>query len=614
VFDQVFSQLNLTLGILLITSIFFVQGRVRSDLIALCALLFLVLFGILEPSEALAGFSNSVVLMMVGLFIVGAAIFRTGLAKMISSRLLQLAGTNEGLLLVLVMLVTALIGTFVSNTGTVAVMMPIVVSMAASAQLNPRRYLMPLAFASSMAMFTLISTPPNMVIQEILVGAGYQALGFFSFAPIGLIGFAVGLVFLFFASKLLVSPADQSNAHSHKGRSLAELVEEYNLRNQSYKLRVPNNSSMLGKSLADLQIRARYGVTIGKIVKQNHRPSFGRRNETSAGPRTIIESDDILYCYGPQPQMDQFINESGCELLKHRELSSNMQEFGFAEVFIMPNSRLINHSIAEIRFREEFNVMVLGIQRQNEYLSHIIKDIPLRAGDAMLIHGKWQDIAKLADRQQDLVLVGQPLKEAAKVTLDQNAPIAGGIMLLMVLAMVFNIVPAVIAVLTAAVAMIITGCLRNMEEAYGSINWESVVLIAAMLPMSTAFEKTGAAMLISDSLVQALGNAGPYALLAGVYAATSLLTLFISNTATAVLFAPIALQAAIGMQVNPYPFLFAVAVGASMCFASPFSTPPNALVMNAGRYSFFEYIKVGLPLQILMGVVMVISLPLLFPF
>ncbi|WP_291130605.1 SLC13 family permease, partial [Dysgonomonas sp. UBA7698] len=217
-------------------------------------------------------------------------------------------------------------------------------------------------------------------------------------------------------------------------------------------------------------------------------------------------------------------------------------------------------------------------------------------------------------RQDDLVLVGQPLKEAAKVTLDQNAPIAAGIMILMVLAMVLEILPSVIAIMLAAVLMVVTGCLRNMEEAYNSINWESVVLIGAMLPMATAFQNTGVDTLISGSLVNHLGDMGPYALLAGIYFCTSLLTMFISNTATAVLFTPIALKAAEGMGISPYPFLFAVAVAASMCFASPFSTPPNALVMTAGRYTFMDYMKVGLPLQVIMGIIMILALPLLFPF
>lgn len=615
VLSSLFTDLNITIAILVIASFFFMQGKVRSDLVALCSLLALVLFGIIDTKEALEGFSSPVVIMMIGLFVVGGGIFRTGLAKMISSRILRLAGNSENLLFILVMTVTASVGAFVSNTGTVAVMMPIIISMCASANISPKRFLMPLAFASSMGMFTLISTPPNLVIQETLIKAGYKALSFFSFAPIGTICFLVGLVILFFSSKLLVKKNTETKKEK-KGKSLEELVEEYNLEQQSYEVEVSNRSKMLNKSLADLKIATNYRVSINKIIRRTGSSKFRKKTiEIIAGPNTMVEKGDLLYCYGDKDDINSFVQEYDLSFVENKNKTfSDFQDFGIAEVFIMPNSALINRTIVDIRFREEYNVNVLGIQRNNEYQKHDIKDIKLHSGDALLIQASWTDIANLGDRESDLVLVGQPLKEASKVTLDQKAPIAATIMILMILAMVFNIVESVTAVLTAATLMVITGCLRNMEEAYSNINWSSIVLIGAMMPMATAFENTGAAALISNGLVSQLGDMGPYALLAGIYFCTSLLTLFISNTATAVLFAPIALQSAISMEVSPYPFLFAVAVAASMCFASPFSTAPNALVMSAGRYTYMDYIKVGLPLQIIMGVVMIVAIPFLFPF
>lgn len=615
-FSSLLSPINITLTVLIIAAFFFMRGKVRSDLVAVCALLALALFGILTPAEALAGFSNSVVIMMIGLFVVGAGIFRTGLAKMISSKIIQAAGGNENKLFIAVMLVTASIGAFVSNTGTVAVMMPIIVSMAASANIDSRRYLMPLAFASSMGMFTLISTPPNLVINNALIEAGYGSLSFFSFTPIALIALSVGIVVLFFLSKVLVSKKDSSLSSKQKGKTLKELAEEYNLSHQSYKIEVKDGSSpLINKSLADLQIATVYGVSIIKIVRKVGNSRFTKNfTEEVAGPKSIIKKDDILYCQGEKENIELFTAENKLHIETTDKHFSDFQESGIAEIFVLPNSRLINRTISEIRFREEYNVNVLGIKRQKEYQMHDFTDTKLHSADALLIQGSWKDLANLDDRQDDLVLVGQPLKEAAKVTLDQKAPIAAAVMILMVIAMVFEIVPSVIAIMIAAVLMVITGCLRNVEEAYSSINWESVVLIGAMLPMATAFQNTGVDTLISGGLVDQLGDMGPYALLAGVYFCTSLLTMFLSNTATAVLFTPIALKAAIGMSVSPYPFLFAVAVAAGMCFASPFSTPPNALVMSAGRYSFMDYIKVGLPLQIIMGIVMIIALPLLFPF
>lgn len=611
------TPINLTLITLVTASFFFMRGKVRSDLVAICALLALTIFGILNPGEALAGFSSSIVIMMVGLFVVGGGIFRTGLAKMISSRILHLAGNNENLLLVMVMLVTAAIGAFVSNTGTVAVMMPIIVSMAASANINPRRYLMPLAFASSMGMFTLISTPPNLVIQESLIKGGFEELSFFSFAPIGLIAVSVGVVYMFFTSKLLVSNSESSAKKKKRGKSLIELAQEYKVLQQSYKIETTHHSPLIGKSLAELKIATVYDISISRIIRRDKSSRLRKKfTEEVAGPKSVIEMGDTLYCHGEIENIERFVHENKLHWIKEvrKEDLTDYQESGIAEIFIMPNSKLINRTISEMNFREEYNVNVMGIQRHNEYQMHDIKDVKLHSGDALLIQGHWKDIANLSDRQDDLVLVGQPLEEASKVTLDQKAPVAATIMVLMVLAMVFNIVPSVVAVMIAAVLMVVTGCLRNMEEAYKNINWESVVLIGAMLPMSTAFEKTGAAALISNELISQLGDMGPYALLAGIYFCTSLLTMFISNTATAVLFAPIAMQAAIGMGVSPYPFLFAVAVSASMCFASPFSTPPNALVMSAGRYTFMDYVKVGLPLQLIMGIVMILLLPFIFPF
>lgn len=614
ILSSLLTPINITLTILLTASFFFMRGKVRSDLVAICALLALTLFGILTPVEALAGFSNSVVIMMIGLFVVGAGIFRTGLAKMISSKILQTAGNSENKLFILVMLATASIGAFVSNTGTVAVMMPIIVSMAASANISPRRYLMPLAFASSMGMFTLISTPPNLVIQNALIDAGYEALSFFSFAPIGFTALSVGMIVLFFLSKLLISK-NEGSTNKKNGKSLKELAEEYNLSRQSYKVDVESGSPLVGKTLAELKIATHYDVSISKIVRRNGNSRFRKTFvEEVAGPKSVIQKDDALYCHGEKANIERFVSENKLQLEKNDRDFSDFQDSGLAEVFIMPNSRLINRTISEIRFREEYNVNVLGIQRQSEYKMLDIKNTKLHSGDALLIQGEWKDLANLDDRQDDLVLVGQPLKEAAKVTLNQKAPVAAIIMVLMVLAMVFEVVPSVIAIMLAAVMMVATGCLRNVEEAYDSINWESVVLIGAMLPMATAFQNTGVDTLISGGLVSKLGNIGPYALLAGIYFCTSLLTMFISNTATAVLFAPIAMKAAVGMGVSPYPFLFAVAVAASMCFASPFSTPPNALVMSAGRYSFMDYVKVGFPLQLVMGIVMILVLPLLFPF
>lgn len=615
-----------TIIILIIAAILFVNGKIRSDIVALCALASLLIFHILTPEEALSGFSNSVVIMMIGLFVVGGAIFQTGLAKMISSRLLKLAGKSERRLLLLVILVTAAIGAFVSNTGTVALMLPIVVSLAASAGTSPGRLLMPLAFASSMGgMMTLIGTPPNLVIQEALISGGYGELSFFSFLPVGLVCLAVGILVLMPLSKLFLSNKEKKKA-KRTGKTMQELIKEYGISSNLFRVQVNDTSTLLGKTVMELDVRREYSLNILEIRRgdsSKHR-FLKTITQRMASQDTTLSAGDMLYVMGDFDNVSRFADDYSLAIIDGHTTeeadgesgSLDFYDIGIAEILIMPNSRLSNRTVKEIDFRNKFNVNVLGIRRKNEYLLQDLGNTQVHGGDVMLVQGTWANIERISREDADWVVLGQPLAEAAKVTLDYKAPIAAVIMLLMIAMMVFDFIPVapVTAVMIAALLMVLTGCFRNVEAAYNTINWESVVLIAAMLPMSNALEKTGASALISNSLVSWLGDYGPFALMAGVYFTTSLLTMFISNTATAVLLAPIAMQSAVQMGVSPVPLLFAVAVGASMCFASPFSTPPNALVMHAGQYTFMDYVKVGLPLQIIMGIVMVFVLPLLFPF
>ncbi len=619
----------ITIGILVLSAIFFVNGKIRSDLVALCALVALLVCQILTPEEALSGFSNSVVIMMIGLFVVGGAIFQTGLAKMISSKILRLAGKSETRLFLLVILVTSAIGAFVSNTGTVALMLPIVVSLAASADVSPSRFLMPLAFASSMGgMMTLIGTPPNLVINDALISAGYEGLSFFSFLPVGLVCVAVGIIVLMPLSKVFLGGKKRKKTGT-TGKTLQQLVKEYGLASNLFRVEVSSDSTAIGHSIIDLDIRRKFGLNIMEIRRgDSSRYRFLKTITQFTSPDTTLENGDILYVSGDFDSVRKFAGEYSMDIMdEHRteeapsigtqgSNSLDFYEIGIAEIIIVPTSGLVNKSIKDIDLRGKFNVNVLGIRRKSEYLLHDLGDVKVRGGDVMLVQGSWANIARLNKEDADWVVLGQPLAEAAKVTLDYKAPVAGVIMLLMIALMVFDFIPIepVTAVMIAAILMVLTGCIRNVEAAYKTINWESVVLIGAMMPMSLALEKTGASAWISNTLVQGLGSYGPIALMAGIYFTTSLMTMFISNTATAVLLAPIAMQSASQMGISPVPLLFAVAVGASMCFASPFSTPPNALVMPAGQYRFMDYIKVGLPLQIIMGIVMVFVLPLLFPF
>lgn len=613
----------ITLLILSVTALLFALGKVRSDIVALCALLALMLTHQITTEEALSGFSNPVVIMMTGLFVVGGAVLQTGLAKMIGGRIMQLSGDNETLLFLMVILVTAAIGAFVSNTGTVALMLPIVVSMTASKG-GARRMLMPLAFASSMGgMLTLIGTPPNIVVQEALIERGFRGLSFFSFFPVGTVAIAVGTIVLLPLSRYFLSDKHQGKNKVPRKKTLASMIKEYGLAENVHEFCIPTQSALVGKSIGEMDIYSRYGLSIIEIRSEQVRSHGIIRSvkQRLAVADSILAADDILLVVGTDNdakrfQVDYMLKDIPLDLPHTDNTVLNFYDLGIAELLLMPHSPLVGRQVKDCGFREKYNCNVIGLRRGDDIIQKSIGEQTLMQGDVLLVQSTWNNIARLDEFERHWVVLGQPLEEAAKVTLNYKAPVAAAILLLMVLAMVFDFIPIapVTAVLVASVLMILTSCFRSVESAYKTINWESVIMIAAMMPMSVALMKSGASTLISQSLTSSLGQYGPYALLASIYFVTSLLTMFISNTATAVLMAPIALSASADMAISPYAMLLAVAVAASMCFASPFSTPPNALVMQAGHYSFMDYVKVGLPLQVILGIVMVVVLPMIFPF
>lgn len=618
--------MTVTLIVLVATAGLMVWGKIRSDIVALCSLLALIITGILTPDEALAGFSNPVVIMIAALFIVGGAISQTGLASMISNNILKFAGDSNYKLFILVMLVTVIIGLFVSNTGTVAILMPIVISLAAKTKISSSRLLMPMAFASSIGgMMTLIGTPPTLIVHNALQEAGYEGLQFFTTLPIGIILLIFGVILLWPLSKVLDKKGKKdTSGKKNDVKSPNQLMSEYQLIENIYRLEISKDSPLLKGAISELDLTQRYSIIIAEIHTRSYTPLGKNISISLPEPNRILTYNDVLYVVGEYKDVVSFADEnilsfldsqSGAEFDKPNFAGKfKFEEIGMAEVVLLANSRLNNNRVKNSGFRANYNVNILGVQRNEKYIIQDVKDVRMHSGDMLLVQGTWENIERLNKQEPDVVVIGQPTVEASKVTISHKAPYAATIVLLMILAMVLNWFPPVVSVLLAAVALILGGCFRTVRDAYRSINWESVILFAGMMPLATAMEKTGTSALVTESVVGSLGSYGPYAVLAGILLATSVVTMFISNTATAVLFAPIALHAAFSMNISPYPFLIGVAVAASMCLASPFSTPPNAMVMSAGRYNFMDYVKVGLPLQLIYLIVMIFALPLLFPF
>lgn len=394
-------------------------------------------------------------------------------------------------------------------------------------------------------------------------------------------------------------------------------MEEYNLNHDLWRVDVPASSPISGLSLGALSLRANYSLDVLELRVEEGKGLLKNVSQQSPSASSVIDGGDILFIRGPRDNVRRFASDYGLSIADDNAESRRHLDFydiGLAEIVVLPNSNILKETIAGLDFRNRYNVNILGLRRGGEYIIDRLGDCRVSKGDVLLVQGTWNDIAKISRDTSEWVVLGEPESQASKVTIDYKAPIAAIIMIAMIVALVFSSVPPVFIVLTAAVLTMLTGCFRTISDAYRTINWESIVLIAAMMPMSFALEKTGVSDTVSSSLVTALGALGPHWLMAGIYFTTSLLTLFISNTATSVLMAPIAVQSAVAYGVSPLPMLFAVTFGASLCFMSPFSTPPNALVMPAGQYTFMDYVKVGAPLQILLGILMILAIPIFFPF
>lgn len=604
------------------TIIAFMAGKVRSDIIALCSTAVLLTTGVIDTKAALAGFSNSAVVMMIALFVVGGAVFQTGLARIISGRLLKLAGTDEKKLFFLVMIVTAAVAAFVSNTGTVALLLPIILAMCKTSGVSPSKLMMPLAFASSMGgILTLIGTPPNLIVSNYLAENNKPEFSFFEFTPIGIICLLVGMVMLYPLCHFFLGKKGKDKLENDDDKSLAALLHEYNLSDCVFRLKSPTGHSALdGMTLKDLDLRHKYGVTVLEM-RRDSRSIFGNFTQETVAPDTLFIGSDTLYVLGRREQVDKVAADLHLQVFEDEERDGKAKldfyEIGLAEVLITPESALVGRQLRKAAFQERFGLNVIALKRKGRYIFDNIRDQVIGNGDMLLVHGRWKGIESLAKKTREWLVIGRPEEQASNVALDHKAPLAAAIMVIMVLAMVFEKqigVPSVASVIIAGLLMVLTGCTRSVDNAYKMIGWESIVLIAGMMPMSTALSNTEISKMIAEGLVSWLQGVGPMAVMAGVYVVTSLLSTFISNSATAILVAPIAWAAAEGMGVSPMPFMMAAAVAASACFATPICTPPNAMVMNAGHYTFMDYVKVGLPLQIVMGIVAVLCIPLFFPF
>ena len=616
-----FTDMQLVFVILATTTVCFALPKLRSDFVALCSLLALFLSGLITVPEALAGFSSTVVIMLAALFIVGEGISQTGLAGKAGGLLVKLTGNSEFKMLLFVKILVAVLGSFISNTGTVAILMPVVVSLSMKMNIHPGKLLMPLAFGASMGgALTLIGTAPNLLAREALLNAGFDSLSFFSFTPIGIIILITGFTYMWFIGRKLLDKPYEAKLKVADTINVSELLRQYKIDDNLHYVQIPENHDIIGKSLKELKWSNIYNVTVLKVRKKAAAKAFNlipgnSTTQALAEPSYIPEAGDILLLYAEAHAIQNLLDESRLEIIPRDTVEElQIQNANIAEVILTPQSNYINQSLRDINFRDKYGLTVLSIKCRNQEAHHPAKRDELNYGDAMLVYGKWKDIDILAKEKSDLVVIRHQTTAPETAFNPLRAILAAGVLLFMIVMLVFEWIPAVITVIISGILMVLTRSVKSSEQAYRAVNWQIVILIACMLPMATALENSGGVEFIANGLTDILGDAGPIAVMAGLYVMTAFFGVFISNTATAVLFLPIAILASQEMGVSPTPFVMAVTYSASMSFATPVSTPPNAMVMIAGKYKFIDYMKVGIPLQIIVGIVILAVLPIVFPF
>jgi di/tricarboxylate transporter len=598
----------LVFAILLATIALFISDWLRLDLVAILSLLALSLSGILTPAEALAGFSDPIVLMIAGLFVVGGGLFRTGVATRMGVLLGRIAGTNPARLTAVIMLSAGLLSGFMSSTGTVAVMLPVVVTLAWNAGLSPSKLLIPLSFGSLLGgMLTLIGTPPNIVVANQLESEGLAPFGFFSFTPIGAVMLIAGVIFMSaVGTRLLPSRAAADGVGGSDGPpelDASELTGGYGIGRMTA-LRVRSGSPLVGRTVAEADLRRRYGIS---ILRVRPRSAFGtaaiRRSSTGR-----LRPGDLLDVQGSPVAIEKLQRVEGLARFEDEQGSP----LRVAEVLLTPRSRLIGQTLAGVKFRDRYGVHVVAVRRFGEVVEDELPTLPLRFGDMLLVTGPLRRIDLLRREVNDFVVVARGRETGEDGRLGRRAWVAIAIMGGMMALLTLGLVPTVTAVLLAAVLMVISGAL-DVETAYRSINWESVVLVAGILPMATAMEKTGGMEVVVGALAP-IGALGPLVMAAALFGITSLLSQIISNTATTVLLAPIAFRSALELGVSPYPLLMMVAIAASTSFATPIASPVNTLVLGPGEYRFGDFFRVGIALQAVVLALALLVVPLVFPF
>jgi di/tricarboxylate transporter len=592
----------MTLGLLGTTIVMFMIDRPRMDAVALIALCMLPMTGVITIEEALAGFADPNVVLIAALFVLGDGLVRTGVAGAIGDWLARKAGDSQTRMIALLMSTVCLLGSTMSSTAVTAIFVPVVLRVCQKTGNAPGKLMMPLSMAALISgMMTLVATAPNLVIQAELIRRGNQGFGFFSFTPIGIPVLIAAILYMKFARKWLPDGRDSLATPEHRRVSLAKWVELYHLVEREHRLRVGFGSPLVGQSLESLGLRQSSGASL--LAIQRGARLIQPRKETK------LETGDILLVdfFGEKPDIESVVQRYDLEPLPltGAHFTDRSQEIGMIEVFVPADSEFIGKTVIEMELRSRFDMSMIGLRRGVRPLTESLRNERLRLGDTLLLIGPWKAVRTLLSRNSgDLVPLNVPAEFDQVVQARGKMPQALFSIGFVIISMITGLMPNVQAALIGCLMMGSFRCI-NFESAYRAIDWKTIVLIVGMLPFSLALDRTGGIGMLSDALIRATNGLGLSGVLAMLFAVTAFVSLFVSNTATAVLMGPVAMTIAEHFQDDPRRYAMIIALAASSSFSTPVSTPVNTLVVTPGGYRFGDFVKIGVPFTLIAMIVSV---------
>lgn len=588
-------EMGMVLAILITALILFMTERLSADIVALLVLITLGATRLVDPDKLFTGFANPAVITVGAVFVIGEALYQTGVADIMGAYVLKFAGSSEVRLIALLMAATGILSAFMNNVGATAVFLPVAIGISRQTKIPVSKFLIPISFASLMGgNITLIGTPPNILAADILRQSTGQTFNFFDFTPMGILILLLGIIYMAVAGRHLLP--------SHPE---ADLAQSYSAREYVSEIRVLPNSPLAGKTMIESRFGEAYDLTIVGLIRHAETVLTIRRNDK-------IQADDILLVKGRLDKLLQVRNNQGLQIeaeVKHTEQADlKSREATIVEVVLNTNSTLEGQSLKEIRFRERFRLTVLALWRHGHYVDKPLSDEPLRPGDVLLVQGRRDFVNLVRDSADFLVLEPVPLENRRTA----QAPLALAIFFGLLLVVIMEWLPISLAGVVAAMLMVLLGIL-NVEEAYNAIDWRSIFLIAGMLPLGLAIESTGTAKFLADTVVTNLAGFGPMVILLGLYVLAALLTQSLSNAAAIVLIGPIAINIARALGVDPRAFMMAVVIAVSNDYLTPIGHQSNTLVFGPGGYKFSDYTRVGVGLTLTYLILVAVALPIFWP-